>query len=150
MSRRALLAAPPDVLRWSPRSSGHGDCAVAAIELACGVTYEVALAGALEQDPHVLTQGLTLSEIRHIIRTFGYAGKVLKKGTYELDDDTTGILAVKQPHVPDSEHVVYVWEGRIIEPKADRRQLWLDAEQFLHHYKYRAGSLLTIVRAATS
>lgn len=139
-----MMAAPPDVLRWSPRSEGHGDCAVAAIELACGVTYETALAAACSTCPSVLQEGLSWSEIRRAIHTLGYKTSLRRR--YTLDEET-GILNVYRiDHVETSSHVVYLWEGRIIEPMDARRQLWLDADQFLHHYRYQAGSLLVISR----
>lgn len=139
-----ILAAPPDVLRWSPRSEGHGDCAVAAIELACGVTYEIALAASIATCPQVLQIGLNWREMRRAVKLLGFACALQRK--FALDEDT-GILNVYQAaHKDRSNHVVYLWEGRIVEPMDTRRQLWLDADQFLHHYKYRAGSLLVVTR----
>lgn len=135
----SLLAAPPDILRWSPRSVGHGDCAVAALELACGVTYENALAAALTVDSAVLSRGLTNQEIIRSAALLGWKGKVHRH--FDLIEDT-GILCVYQPRVKNSAHVVYLWEGRIIEPKSDRCQLWLSAPQFLAHYHYNATRLI--------
>lgn len=140
---RRLFTAPPDVLRWVPRSDGHGDCAVAALELACGVTYETALLAAMKVCPDVLVDGLTTPEILRIARTLGFKARARHK--YDLDDDT-GILVVKQPHVVDSEHAVYLWEGRILEPMNARQQLWLKACDYLAHYHYTAGQLLFITR----
>jgi hypothetical protein len=134
----ALLAAPPDVIRWSPRSQGHGDCAVAALEIACGVTYETALAAALGACPDVLTRGLNWPEIRKAAGFLGFKTRLTKR--FDLDEDT-GILDVWQEQ--GGEHVVYLWEGRIIEPMHDRQQLWLSAQSFLTHYHYTHGSLLT-------
>ena len=139
------LAAPPDVLRWTPRyEQDHGDCAVSALSLACGVTYEMALAAALKTSPEVLSEGMSWDQIRTAAKLLGMAPKLLRRGKYALDE-STGILHITQPAVKDSSHVVYLWEGRIIEPKADRRQLWLSAEQFLEHYKYKASSLMVFV-----
>jgi hypothetical protein len=131
MTRR-LFAAPPDVLRWSPRSQGHGDCTVAALELACGVTYETALAAALAHDPDVLRTGMLLRHVCGAAKLLGFQAEIKRK--YSLEDNT-GILSVHQPRHRGSAHVVYLWEGRIIEPMDERRQLWLDAEQFLKHYR---------------
>ena len=136
------LALPPDVLRWTPRYEfEHGDCAVSALSIAGGVTYELALTAAVKIAPDVLVNGLSWEEIRKTARLLDLSPRILRKGKYDLND-ATGILAVDQPHVEDSDHAVYLWEGRIIEPKADRRQLWLNAEQFLKHYHYRPGSLM--------
>lgn len=129
------LGAPPDVIHWSPRSGDHGDCAVSAIELACGVTYERALEAALALVPDVLTRGMTIGEIRCTVEALGFEVR-WRRSRYDLHDDT-GILSVDN-------HVVYLWEGRIVEPKADRRQLWLDPEQFLHHYHYTVSGLLVV------
>lgn len=135
------LAAPPDILRWSPRSIGHGDCAVAALEIACGVTYEVALAASVLVRKTVLRDGLEWSHMKAVARRLGFEPKVLSH--FSLDDDT-GILYVVQPHVDDSDHVVYLWEGRIIEPMNARQQLWLNAEDFLRHYHYQHKGLLVL------
>lgn len=138
-----LFASPPEVLRWVPRSDGHGDCAVAALELACGVTYESALAAALKVCPTVLVDGMTTPEIIRSARRLGYASRAIYK--YDIDEDT-GILVVDQPHVEDAEHAVYLWEGRIIEPMNARQQLWLQAKDYLAHYHYTAGQLITVTR----
>ena len=139
------LAAPPDVLRWTPRyEQDHGDCAVSALSLACGVTYENALAATLKVAPDVLISGLSWDEIRTAAKLLGVTPRLLRRGKYELDE-ATGILNIIQPSVKDSDHVVYLWAGRIIEPKSDRRQLWLSAEQFLSHYGYRARSLMVFM-----
>ena len=137
-----LLAAPPDILRWSPRSSGHGDCTVAALELACGVTYEKALAAALLTEPDVLDLGMTLVGICAVVQALGFSTRLHRQ--FDISEDT-GILSVEQPRFKNSKHVVYLWEGRVIEPKSDRRQLWLDADQFLKHYRYKADTLIEIV-----
>ncbi len=136
-----LLAAPPDVIRWSPRSQGHGDCAVSALELACGVTYETALVAAISVVPDVLTHGMRMKDIRKAAEFMGF--KVRARRKYDLEEDT-GILSLYQPHVEESGHVVYVWEGRIIEPMISRCQLWLSAPAFLSHFKYTPGILLEI------
>jgi hypothetical protein len=107
------------------------------------VSYEQALSASLNIRADVLTQGLSWQQIRKAAKLMGFSSKLLK--VYDLDEDT-GILDVKQPHVKDSDHAVYLWEGRIIEPKHDRQQLWLHANDFLSHYHYKAGSLLVLKR----
>jgi hypothetical protein len=143
MASRVLIAAPPDVLRWSPRSDGHGDCAVAALELACGVTYENALTVAVCIRPDVLKAGMTWKEIQKAAKILGFSTRL--KREFDLEEDT-GILHVIQPHVKDSSHAVYLWEGRIIEPMSSRRQLWLHAADYISHYHYQAPTLLTLRR----
>lgn len=138
------FAAPPDVLRWVSRSQGHGDCAVAALALATGTTYETTLSAIVRRYPTVLTEGLTLREMQHVLRDMHFGSRVRTR-TFDADEDT-GILSVTQPHVPGSDHVVYLWEGRVIEPKYDRQELWLSARDFLSHYKYTATHLMTVTR----
>ncbi len=134
--------AAPDVLRWSPRSDGPQDCAVVALELACGVTYEEALAAAIKAFPDVIHEGLRWSEIKAAATLLGFKGRL--KRSFNLEEDT-GILNVWEPDSKIvTDHAVYLWEGRIIEPRNDRRQLWLSAEHFLLHYKYKTGHLLVL------
>lgn len=131
----------PDVLHWSPRSAGHGDCAVAALELACGVSYETALAACINVVPAALKRGLTLKEMQKAATFLGFVTKRRRK--FDLEEDT-GILCVIDPKDASSEHAVYLWEGRIIEPMSDRCQLWLSAPAFLAHYQYKATTLLAL------
>lgn len=141
------LAAPPDVIRWVSRSGDHSDCAVAAIATACGVTYEVALQACMQVAPAVLQSGMRWGEIRSAARCLGYAVKTLPFERIRLDDfETTGILEVEsiQKGAQEFRHVVYLWGGRIVEPKFDRQELWEDPEQFLNHYGYRVGRLLML------
>lgn len=150
----AHVAAPPDVLRWSTRSGDHGDCVVAALELACGVSYEQALQAATKTCPRVLTEGMSWPETVRAAKILGYRARVRRAGRYDVDE-ATGILHVYQSggargwskRGRETSHAVYLWEGRVIEPKFDRRQLWRHPEQFLKHYGYKAGSLLVLERA---
>ena len=149
----ASVVDPPDVLRWSTRSGDHGDCVVAALELACGVSYEQALQAATRACPTVLTDGMTWPETRRAAKILGCRVRVRRAGRYDVDE-ATGILHVYQSggvrgwskRGAKTSHAVYLWEGRIVEPKSDRRQLWRHPEQFLKHYGYRAGSLLILER----
>lgn len=146
-----LIAHPPSVVHWCARSAGHGDCGVAAIAMACGVTYEVALTACLLFAPDVLKNGLHNHQVKRIVAMLGYDyhRKTLRRTTgeptFDVDEDS-GILAVKQLHVEDSGHYVYLWEGRIIEPSYGRQQLWLSARDYLAHFKYTATDLLLITR----
>lgn len=136
------LAAPPDVIRWEQRSQGHGDCTIAALSLALGVSYENVLATAVTIAPCVLQEGMFLRDMCEVAKAFGFKARLHRK--YTLDDDTTGILSVAQPHVRGSGHVVYLWEGRVLEPEHTRAQLWLDYRDFLTHYKYEHDALITL------
>lgn len=133
------VAVPPDMVRWVPRNAENGDCAITALQLATGMTYESVLAGALKVSPNILTNGLSWPEIRRIARKLGFNTKLLRRGRYDLDE-ATGILNVV--HKKDGHHVVYLWEGRVIEPQF--QSLWKDPDAFLKHHKYRATSLLVL------
>jgi hypothetical protein len=140
------LAAPPDVIRWVSRSGDHGDCAIAALAVACGVSYEVSLQACVAVVPAALQDGMRWLGIRKAARHLGYAVQTLPFERIHLDDDeTTGILEVEPIQRGAKEwHVVYVWAGRIVEPKFDRQELWEDPEQFLNHYGYRVSRLLVL------
>ena len=139
MSQGSLLAAPPDIVRWAPRSRGHGDCAVAALEMALGITYENALQAALIVRPAVLGEGLNASQLKKAAKLLGFAFTLRR--TFDLDEDT-GILGIEQNGYDDAGHAVYLWEGRILEPMSGREQLWLHPQEFLAHYHYQANWLL--------
>lgn len=136
------FAAPPDVLRWEIRSQGHGDCSIAALALALGASYENVLASAIHFAPTVLQEGMTLKEMCQVAEELGYKAKLKRK--YTLDEETTGILSVVQPHVKGSDHVVYLWAGRVLEPEHTRAQLWLDYQDFLSHYQYEHDALIVL------
>lgn len=138
-----LIAHPPSVIHWCARTSSHGDCGIAAIAHACGLTYEQALAATLPVAPKALVDGLYNHEVKRILASLGFSSRCLRK--FDLDDES-GILAVCQPHNEDSGHYVYLWEGRIIEPHAKRQQLWLNPADYLAHYKYLATHLITLGR----
>lgn len=111
--------------------------------MACGVTYEQALAATLQVAPKVFSAGIFNKETKKIAKLLGHKATVRRK--FDVDEDT-GILEVRQPHVYDSDHYIYLWEGRIIEPMASRQQLWLCASDYLAHYKYQALHLITLTR----
>ena len=139
MSQGSLLAAPPDIIRWAPRSQGHGDCAVAALEMALGITYENALQAAIIVRPAVLGEGLNASQLKKAAKLLGFTFKLRR--IFDIDEDT-GILGLTQNGVKDGGHGVYLWEGRILEPMSGREQLWLHPQEFLAHYHYQANWLL--------
>ena len=83
------LAAPPDVLRWTPRYEfEHGDCAISALAIAGGVTYELALTSALKVAPDVLVNGMSWEEIYRAARILDLNPRLVRKGKYELDEAT--------------------------------------------------------------
>jgi hypothetical protein len=138
------FSAPPDVIYWHPRTPEHGDCVVAALSLATGVTYESALAACVRVQSDVLRKGMSWPETKKAAKLLGYSCITKRTGSFELDD-STGLLHVYVPGSrAASSHAVYLWEGRVIEPMYARTQLWLDCSAFLTHYKYSAGSLMIV------
>ena len=140
------LAAPPDVIRWVSRSGDHDDCAVAALALACGVTYELALKVALSTAPELLNGGMRWGHIRRTAQRLGCTVRTMQFEQIDLSDESqAGILELDRKGEPAT-HVVYLWLGRIIDPKVDRRELWDDPEMFFSHYGYTVGRLLVVTR----
>ena len=131
-----MLALPPDVVHWVSRNGQDGDCAIAAISLATGASYEAVLAEAIQVRSDAVTVGLNWREIRTTIKRLGFSSRLRRK--YDLDEDT-GILDCKRGR---QEHVVYLWEGRIVEPRW--RSMWRDPEAFLKHEDWAPGMLLTL------
>lgn len=128
---------PPDVVRWVSRSGEDPDCAIAAIALATGQTYDAVLAQAVQVRADAI-RGMNWKDIRGVVARLGFSSALKRK--YDLDEDT-GILDCKRGR---EEHVVYLWAGRIIEPRLDRRSLWADPVAFLEHEGWTAGMLLTL------
>jgi hypothetical protein len=128
------------MVRWVPRNSENGDCAIIALQLACGLTYEEVLAAAVLQHPDVVSRGLLRTEIRRLASKLGYATKTLRKGRYDMAEDT-GLLYVSKE---DFHHAVYLWKGRIIEP--GDQVMWADPEDYLECMELEAGCLLTLTR----
>ena len=146
MSTKQPLAAPPDVVRWTARGGLHGDCAIAAVAMACGVTYETALVAACTICRNPLVKGMTAAQLLRAARALRCAAEwtVFERIHFE---DATGILWLQSTQLGVKEdHVVYLWGGRIVEPKFDRQELWEDPEQFFSHYGYRVARMLTVTR----
>ncbi len=135
-----MTGTPPDVIHWSPRSGDHGDCAVVAISLATGYSYEETLSACLATCPEVLGNGMNVSQIKGALRELGFKAKARRK--YDLDEDT-GLLWVEDP--AGEGHMVYLWAGRVVNPgKSDRTALWLDPEEYLLAGDWTADVLITV------
>lgn len=128
---------PPDVVRWVSRNGEDGDCAIAAIALATGNTYETVLAESIAVRPGAI-RGMNWRDIKAVVARLGFSYRLRRK--YDIEEDT-GILDCKRGR---EEHVVYLWAGRILEPDMRRRMLWRDPEAFLANEGWTAGQLLTI------
>lgn len=138
------FSAPPDVVFWCQRTPDHGDCVVAALAMACGVTYEVALTASAQVEPNCLRDGINWPQVMEILETLGFEGQRVRTRKVDLEEDS-GILHVYTPgKLATTSHAVYLWEGRILEPMTGRQQLWLTPKEYLARYKYRAGSMIKV------
>lgn len=124
------------MVRWVPRNGENEDCSIVALQLACGLTYEAVLAAAVMLVPRVLERGLFWKEMQQVAAALGFVTRLRRK--YDIEEDT-GILHVKDK---TTQHVVYLWRGRVIEP-ADQA-MWLDPQDYLSCMKLKAGSLLVV------
>lgn len=132
---------PPDVVRWTPRSGEHGDCAVVAISLATGFTYEETLSACLSIQPGVLHVGLSGKHIKQVLALLGFTSRLHKK-RYDLNEDT-GLLWVVD--TKDEGHIVYLWAGRVIDPiKSERTALWLEADDYVRVGQWTVEGLITL------
>jgi hypothetical protein len=103
-----------------------------------GVMYEDALLAAAKVNPTVLQSGMTWPQIRAAARRLGLKTKTVSR----FDDDATGILHVSRVALgagDPSEHVVLLWEGRVIDGNGE---MWRDLDDYLRHYGYEAKSLM--------
>ena len=135
------MSAPPDVVRWTPRSNDHGDCGVVAIAMATGLTYEETLSACLTVTPEVLHAGLESRHIRAILALLGY--RTRRRTKFDLDDDT-GLLWVED--TKKEPHLVYLWAGRVINPstKESVSALWKDPDDYLKTGGWTAVWLFTL------
>jgi ABC-type bacteriocin/lantibiotic exporter with double-glycine peptidase domain len=130
----------PTLVRFIRQSGHHGDCSVATLAMLAGVMYEDALLAAAKVNPNVLHEGMTWPQIKSTARRLGLKTRTISK----YDDDATGILHVSRVALgaaAPSEHVVLMWEGRIIDGNGE---LWLERADYLRHYGYEAKALLVV------
>lgn len=85
---------------------GKYDCAVAALAMLTGQTYEEILLAVGQEQPKVLTKGLWITEIMRIAKAAGIVTKCRK--TFDLDTDY-GLLCLY-------DHVVVLKNGLVIDP----------------------------------
>lgn len=142
-----MKSLPPDIVRFSLRSGDDNDCALAAIEMATGISYNVLLAEAIQVCPGAVKDGMIWRDMRAVITALGM--KTTLKRKYDIDEDT-GILGLEERrkgrHKSRREHVVYLWEGRVIEPWPTQRGAWLDPSAFLANEGWKATTLLVVHR----
>ncbi len=134
--------APPQMVKWTSRSSEHGDCAVAAISLATDVSYEESLAACLAVKPEVLHRGMTVNEIRGALKEMGWTCK--KRAKFDVADPTLdGLLWVEDKK--GEAHLIYLWVGRPIDPShRGMSTLWLTLPIYLREGGWKARYLFVI------
>lgn len=128
----------PSYIKAVRQNGLNRDCAVATIATLAGVNYEEALAACVTVRADMLDRGLTWPEIQRSCDELGIDYVLKRRGRYDLEEDT-GILNVQNAK---EDHVVFLWAGRVIEGNFE---MWLDPEEYLKQYKYRAGALLVRV-----
>lgn len=108
------------------------DCAIAALAMLLGRTYEDVLdvAARVVQRPH--RRGMWLTDLIAVAGELGVS--LVRKRRADLDEDI-GILSVETNRGP---HVVVLRAGVVIDPSD--HAVWLDLEAFA--MKYRLGTLL--------
>ncbi len=129
-------AVPPDMIRWVPRNPENLDCGIVALQLACGLTYEAVLAAALKVAPRAIEKGVSMTNLQRTAHALGYDGVWRRK--YNIAADT-GLLYIE---TKTHGHVVYLWGGRVIEPRD--QSMWWNPADYLMHERAKAGSLLVL------
>jgi hypothetical protein len=133
------------LVRFVRQSGHHGDCSVSTLAMLAGVMYEDALLAAAKVNPQVLYTGMTWHQIRATARRLGLKTRTIHK----YDDEATGILHVSRVALGIdgqlSEHVVFLWEGRVIDGNGE---LWVDLMDYLRHYGWEPRALLVVVEAS--
>lgn len=136
-----VVGSPPDVLRWVHRSGDHGDCAVVAISLATGYTYEETLAAAISVHPQTLHDGMSTNAVKKTLAVLGFKSRVRKK-RFDVDEDT-GLLWLTDPK--GDGHMVYLWAGRVINPNnMNHSALWLHTDDYIKEGKWQVDCLITL------
>jgi hypothetical protein len=125
----------PHVVRSVRQQGGHGDCAVAALAMLCGVDWPTAFA-AFDDPRGLLKHGVQpWTPIKRAAQRLGVKTRVATRVDMERD---TGILYVSDIYGPEG-HAVFLWQGRIVEGDGS---LWLFVSDYLRAMQYEAHSLL--------
>lgn len=127
---------PPECVQYVTRSGQDNDCAIAAIQMATGATYNVVLAEAVAVTPTAVKKGMDWHHIKEVLKRLGFSSMLRRK--YDIVT-ATGILSCKQGR---REHVVYLCAGRVFEPWTQTS--WRNPYAFLEHEGWTPGSLLTL------
>ncbi len=130
------MAAAPDFIRFVKQTGYHGDCSISALGMLTGTLYEDVLIAAASVNPTVLQTGMTWPQMRKVASLLGVVTRLARK--YDITEDT-GVLNVVRGK---DDHVVFLWEGRIIDGNGE---MWIAPDGYLKQYGYTAGALLIAV-----
>lgn len=106
-----------------------------------GVMYEDSLLAAAKVRPDVLETGMTWPQIKATARRLGLKTRTI----HNYEDDATGVLHVSRVALglgQPAEHVVFLWEGRVIDGNLEG---WLSLDDYLRHYGWEAKALLVTI-----
>jgi ABC-type bacteriocin/lantibiotic exporter with double-glycine peptidase domain len=123
---------PPAIATRLVAGRERNDCAICALAMYLGVSYEDVLREVAVRDrPYQGRQGLRLHEIERIAKALGTPLRRLRK--YDLAN-AYGLLSLPK-------HLVLVRDGLIIDAEPGGATLW-EIEDYLHTYSVRPGVLL--------
>jgi len=90
------------------------DCGVACLAMLCGVSYENALVAFAQQCPDICVTGCWTAHLKMAAKALGFTLKARRR--FDLESDT-GILNLTGAAFK-GDHLVVLWEGRIIDTDA--------------------------------
>lgn len=123
---------PPAIATKLVPGRERNDCAVCALAMYLGVSYEDVLREVAVRDrPWQGRQGLRLHEIERVARALGTPLRRLRK--YDLTT-AYGLLSLPK-------HLVLVRSGLVIDAEPGGASLW-ELDDYLHTYNIRPGVLL--------
>ncbi len=126
------------MVRFQPQNGVDSDCAVATLGTLFGLTRDEALIVCGAAAPNVLVDGMSDEEVNEALRLMGVSFKRLLPGEFDLHE-ATGVIAVGNRQL---EHFAFLWAGRVIEGNGEH---WLDPDDYLAHYHYKALHLIVRV-----
>jgi hypothetical protein len=133
------VSLPPLMMRLVRQSGIETDCVVASLASLLGLTYTAALVHCAKVNPDVLTLGMNWTDTQAAARLAGIPTRVIKSGRFDLTEATGILSVVRRKNGRKDEHVVLLWAGRICDGNGE---LWLDPDDYLLAYGYKATSLL--------
>lgn len=113
------------------------DCGIAAIAMLLGKSYEEVSNAAVKLFPRPHKAGLWTSEMLRLARALKRT--LVRVPVARLEDDTTGILIVRQRD--GTSHAVVSFQGVIVDPASG---MLFDRDTYLSTTKYRLRALLLV------